>query len=105
MKAYQQSLTIREQLVKADPSNTEWQRSLAVCHGEMGILLVEHGDPALALEALRNGRQIILRLQAQLPANAQLANDLAMFEGGIAIVQPARPPEGGLPPKSAPNQR
>jgi tetratricopeptide (TPR) repeat protein len=57
LKAYRDSLAIRERLAAANPSNAQWQRDLAYIHALIGILMEAKGDLQAAVasysEAIR----------------------------------------------------
>jgi hypothetical protein len=86
LAAYQDSLAIAERLAKADPGNAPWQRDLALSHGRIGRVFAGQGKRQLALDALGKGREIIAQLRSRSPDNAALPNDLAWFDGKIAIL-------------------
>jgi hypothetical protein len=46
LKAHQDSLAIMDRLAKADSSNAEWQRDLAMSYGRVAMVLAQQGDPA-----------------------------------------------------------
>jgi tetratricopeptide (TPR) repeat protein len=62
LKAYRDSLPIRERLAAADRSNTEWQRDLAVSYAKLASVYLRLGNSAEALAALHKGRDIWPRL-------------------------------------------
>ncbi len=72
------ALGIAERLSKQDPSNTEWQRLLSICHGEIGIVLAAQGDEPGALAEYRKGLGITEWLAAQDPANTKWQRDLSV---------------------------
>ncbi len=43
LKSYRDSLAIRERLVAADRSNTQWQRDLSVSYDKVGNVLEAQG--------------------------------------------------------------
>ena len=83
LDSYRASLAIAERLAKADPGHAGRQRDLAVSHGLVATVLAGTGQTAEALEGLRKGRDIIVRLRALSPDNATLPRDLAWLDGQI----------------------
>ena len=82
-------------LTKADASNTDRQRDLAMSQGYVAAVLAEQGDTSRALDLLQQARVIIARLVEQSPANHQLSEDLAMFDDNIAKLEQANAPGPG----------
>lgn len=87
LKAYRDSLAIRERVAAADRSNTEWQRDLAVTCFHVALVHERQGRLADALAELIKGRGIMAALVAIAPGNAQWKNDLAWCESQIARLQ------------------
>ena len=58
LKAYRDSLAIRERLAAADRSNTQWQRDLSVSYDKVGDVLVAQGKLEEALKAYRDSLAI-----------------------------------------------
>jgi tetratricopeptide (TPR) repeat protein len=83
LKAYRDSLAIRERLAAADRSNTLWQRNLAVSYTKLASVHPRLGNVAEALVELRKGREIMAALVAIAPDNTQWKKDLAWFDGQI----------------------
>ena len=54
LKAYRDSLAIRERLAKADPGNAGWQRDLSVSYFKVGDVLKDQGNLTEALKAFRD---------------------------------------------------
>ena len=77
-------------LVAADPANADWQRRLAVSYGRVAVVEARQGARDQALSKFRNARDIIARLMAQSPDNAQLPKDLAGFESQIRALSALR---------------
>jgi hypothetical protein len=78
LAAFQAGLTIREDLAKRDPANTQWQRDLSVSHERMGDVLVSQGDGPGALAAFQAGLTIAEDLAKRDPANTQWQVDVAV---------------------------
>ena len=79
-------------LAKADSSDTDAQRDLAISQGQVAAVLAEQGDASRALDLLQQARVIIARLVEQSPDNEQLSNDLAVFDANIAKLEQASAP-------------
>ena len=78
LAAYQAGLTIREDLAKRDPANTQWQRDLSVSHNKMGDVLVSQGDGPGALAAYQAALTIREGLAKRDLANTQWQVDVAV---------------------------
>jgi len=76
LKAYRDSLTIRQRVAASDPTNAGWQRELATSHSNLGDVQVAHGDGAATVKAYRDSLAIMQRLAASDPTNAQWQRDL-----------------------------
>ena len=90
LKAYQDSLAIREKLAAQDPSNTEWQRDLSVSFNKIGDVQRARGNLDAALEAYGDGLAIAEKLAAQDPSNTEWQRDLSVSFNQIGDVQRAR---------------
>jgi hypothetical protein len=53
LKSYQDSLAIADRLIKADPSNAEWQSDLSSFHENIGNVLVAQNNQLLRCKAIR----------------------------------------------------
>jgi tetratricopeptide (TPR) repeat protein len=87
LRAYRDSLAIRERLAAADRSNTEWQHNLAVSHGKLALAYERLGQIAQALIQVRKGRDLLAALVAMASGNVQWAKDLALFDAQIARLE------------------
>jgi Tetratricopeptide repeat len=94
LKSYQDSVSIRDRLAKAD-SNGDRQRDLATSQGRVAVVLSKQGDATGALGQLREGRAIIARLAKQSLRGGKLSKDLAAFDDGIANLEQASVPKAG----------
>ena len=83
LKCYRDGLAIGDQLAKSDPGNAEWQRDLSVSLAKLGAVFKLQNDTAKALDALGQGRDIILRLTERTPENAIWKQDLNWFDRQI----------------------
>jgi len=100
LKAYRDSLTIRERLAAADPSNARWQRELAVLYGNVGVVLQAQGNLPDALKAYRDGLTIKERLAKTDPGNTGWQSDLAFSYNLVGNVLQT---QGNLPEELSPN--
>lgn len=73
LKAYRDSLAIRERLAQADPGNAGWQRDLSVSYAKIGTLFRKTGERANALKALGEGQTIMAHLTQVSPDNGFVA--------------------------------
>ena len=78
LKAYQDSLEIRERLAKSDPGNAGWQRDLSVSYDKIGDVKTAQGDLAGALKAYQDSLAIGDRLAKSDPGNAGWQRDLSV---------------------------
>jgi tetratricopeptide (TPR) repeat protein len=77
-----------EELVRADPGNSQWQRELAFCHNRRGEVLAAAGESEEALLAFRQGQAVAERLACLDPDNSLWQADLAfVFDRIGAAVQ------------------
>src|SRR5215813_9392798 len=72
-----------ERLTAADPGNVDWQRNRAINYGLVAMVEAQQGARDQALSKYRTARDIIARLKAQSPDDAQLPKDLAWVESQI----------------------
>src|SRR5262249_2099527 len=83
-RPYRGDLPLADPLAKADPGNAGWQRDLSVSYSMLAGAYWKAGEKPRALDALRNGRAIMVRLTTLSPDNAVWKSDLAWFDGKIA---------------------
>jgi tetratricopeptide (TPR) repeat protein len=83
MTNYQNSLTIRDRLAKADPSNAGWQRDLSVIYDNVGDVQMKEGKLAEALTSFENSLAIRDRLTKSDPANAGWQHDLVISHAKV----------------------
>ena len=69
LAAYQAGLTIREDLMKRDPTNSQWQQNLSIILNKIGDMLLDQGNDAVALAAFQIGLSIAEELANRDPAN------------------------------------
>jgi len=62
LKAYRDSLAVRERLANTDPGNADWQADLARSYGLLAPVYEKLDNTAEALIALRKGREILATL-------------------------------------------
>ncbi len=84
LKAYQDSLVIRERLAKSDPGNASWQHDLSVSHMCLAEVYIRAGDRAAARDELTAAHEIRARLIALSPDNASWQSDLARVDRRLA---------------------
>jgi tetratricopeptide (TPR) repeat protein len=78
LKAYRDSLAIRERLATADRSNTEWQRDVYVSLSRVADVERAQGNLTSALDNLRRGLEIMERLAAADRSNTEWQRDLSI---------------------------
>jgi hypothetical protein len=83
LKSYRDSLAIADKLAQSDPGNAGWQRDLAVSLAKLATVFKLQNDTAKALNALGQGRGIILRLIERTPENTIWKQDLNLFDRKI----------------------
>jgi tetratricopeptide (TPR) repeat protein len=71
LKAYRDSLSIRERLAKADPGNAGWQRDLAINKERIGDILVREGKAEEAIAAFERAAAIYADLVKRNPGDVQ----------------------------------
>jgi tetratricopeptide (TPR) repeat protein len=89
-QAYRASLAVAEQLAKADPNNTQWQRDLSVSQNNIGRVLRAQGELAGAEQAYRASLAVAERLAKADPSNAQRQRDLSVSHDNIGQVLSAQ---------------
>jgi hypothetical protein len=80
LTGYQALLAIRRGLAQADSGNAGWQRDLALSNGRFALVATRQGARNDALDALRQGWEIIAPLSQQPHDNATLLSDLAWLD-------------------------
>ncbi len=88
--AFQEGLAIVRRLVEQDPTNTGWQRELAVAHSRVGGVAGARGDLAAAEAAFQEGLAIVRRLVEQDPTNTGWQRELAVAHNRVGGVAEAR---------------
>lgn len=66
-----------EGLASKDPSQTQWQRDLAMSHAKLGDAMRAFGKLSASVEAYRSALPIFERLAELDPTNAQWRDDVA----------------------------
>ncbi|HTQ14144.1 MAG TPA: tetratricopeptide repeat protein, partial [Rhizomicrobium sp.] len=94
LKAFRDSLAIREKLAQSDPGNAGWQRDLSVSWNKIGDVLVAQGNLPEALRAFRDSLAIAEKLAQSDPGNAGWQRDLSVSWNKIGDVLVA---QGNLP--------
>jgi hypothetical protein len=90
LDSYKVAHAIRERLASTDPGNADWQRSLSLSYGRVAMVEARQGERDQALNGFRKGRDIVERLKAESPDDAQLPKDLAWFESQIRALSGSR---------------
>lgn len=83
-------MTIAESLAARDPTNTQWQRDLSVCHGRIGDELQAQGDGPRAVAAYRQSLAIREALAVRDPVNTQWQRDLSVCNVRIGALLQAQ---------------
>jgi SAM-dependent methyltransferase len=88
LACYQASFAVRDQQAKSDPGNAGLQRDLSLSYAHLAYShLLNARQSTDAREALAAGREIIARLVAQFPDEAQWTRDLGWFDRQIAALK------------------
>ena len=87
MRAYQESLAIRQRLARDFPANTEFQRALAAVHTNIAGVEAQTGQVAKGLESLSRSRAILSRLVQENPSDFGLEHDLARSHNAIGALE------------------
>ena len=85
-QSYTQTLAIFKRLAALDPTNTSWQRSLAIAHSRVGDLAQDRGDLAAAEQSYTQTLAISERLAALDPTNTSWQRDLTTAHERVAGV-------------------
>jgi tetratricopeptide (TPR) repeat protein len=88
--AFSEALAISRRLAEQDPSNTGWQRELAVAHNRIGGVLQAQGQFDAAQAAFSEALAISRRLAEQDPSNTGWQCDLALAHSQLAGVLEAK---------------
>jgi len=86
LKAFQDSLDIRQALAAADPGDAEARRDLSVSFNSIGDVRRAQGDLAGALKAFQDSFDIAQALAAADPGNAEARRDLAISYSDLAAL-------------------
>ena len=84
------AMGIAKKLCRADPSNTQWQRDLAVSYNKLGDVAAAQGKLEEAARAYGDGLGIVKKLAAVDPSNTKWQRDLAIScnrLGDVAVAQ------------------
>jgi hypothetical protein len=76
LASYRSGLGTVERLAAIDPTNTEWQRDLAVAHSRIGDCLVGRGDRPAALDSFRSALAIRERMASLEPDSARWQHEV-----------------------------
>ena len=86
LKSYGAKKEIISRLTRADLYNADWQRDLAISHGNLADVYRQQGEMTLARDALGKGLGVMQRLALLSPDNMQWKKDLGWFEEQIAAL-------------------
>jgi eukaryotic-like serine/threonine-protein kinase len=93
---YREAQAIFEGLLAADPHDADIRLWLAVLCGTLGPVLVDDGEPSLAMESLQRARQTLRDLSLSNPGNTQIAIALAgAYRQSGSAAEPRGPDPGG----------
>jgi hypothetical protein len=87
LKAFRDSFAIFERLTAAVRSNRGRHRDLALSHSKLALVYERQGRIADALQEFTQGRDIMAKLVAVAPDNAQWKKDWVWLEQQIARFQ------------------
>ncbi len=87
LRAYEESMAIRQRLARENPSVTAFQIELAASHNNIGVLQSETGRPAEAIESHERALAIRERLARENPSVAQVQLNLARSYNNLGLVQ------------------
>jgi eukaryotic-like serine/threonine-protein kinase len=76
---YRLALNLAQEILKADPTNAEFEQNVAGDHASLGITLVMAGQVADGLEELRVGEKILEHVLARDPHNGEMRSGLALL--------------------------
>jgi tetratricopeptide (TPR) repeat protein len=85
LKAYGDSLTIREHLAAENRSNMQWQHDLSVSYSKISDVMVKEGRTKEALANYRKALEIIEPLAVADPNNIQWQADVIEYSRDLAI--------------------
>jgi tetratricopeptide (TPR) repeat protein len=90
LQAYEAGRAIADRLAKQDPSNTQWQRYVAVSDEDVGDVLQAQGKLTEALQTYEASRTIRERLAKQDPSNTQWQRYVAVSDEDVGNVLQAQ---------------
>lgn len=86
IRAFQQAVKIREQLVREDPTVTDHKRLLAVTHNNLGIMYNSTGKRADALTAYRQSLTIWEQVVQEEPTVAKYQSEMARAHNSLGAL-------------------
>jgi serine/threonine protein kinase/tetratricopeptide (TPR) repeat protein len=86
LRAFKESLAVRERLARANPSVALFQSDLARSHAQIGSLHIETGRPAEALHSLEQARAIFERLAREKPSVTDSQSELAKTYNELGLL-------------------
>ena len=93
LASFQKSLTINEQLVQVDPSNTNWQHGLGVSHSRLGDVNQRQGRLDAALASFQKSLSIVEQLVQVDPSNANWKRELDAIKVRLGKATKRRRPQ------------
>ncbi len=90
LRAYQAAHDAANASLAVEPTNTQWQRDLAVSYDRIGDIQTRQGDSAAALKSYQASLTIAERLAASDPRNTEWQRDLSVSYNNIGNVQISR---------------
>ena len=92
LKAYQDSLAIREKLAAQDAGNAEWQRDLAVSHERLGDIDIDQGDDEAATAHFQRALEIRTEVVQREPSAGYWQRELIVPHWRLADLASRRSP-------------
>lgn len=89
-RALRESLTLSEWLVREDPNNRSWQRSVAVAQSKIADLQKEQGDLEQAVAMQRMALAILDRLAQESPDDSDGQHDLSLAHERLGAILEAQ---------------
>ncbi len=87
LENYEKSLPVFRELTTSDPSNSEWQNYLALCHLKIGEVFLSKNDKTKALTYFEQALPIYEKLVAQSPENAKRRSDLETVKNHLGKIK------------------
>jgi tetratricopeptide (TPR) repeat protein len=85
LESFRGALAVNKRLTAFDPTNTEWQRNIAVSHQRIGDVLLWQQDHPAALNSYRDFKAVIEPLAASDPSNRLWQSDLGVSYERVGV--------------------